>query len=95
MSDFSVQHGSYAEVNTALAHAVQQMGTILEDLNGFLRGMGDATQGQALPLWGERQQKWTQAYQDMNLRLSSGASASNSAADAFLDGDRKGQQIMM
>jgi len=95
MSDFCVQHGGYAEVNSSLAQAVRQLGTILDDLNGFLRGMGDATQGQALPLWGERQQKWTQAYQDMNVRLSSGASASNSAAEAFLEGDRRGQQIMM
>jgi uncharacterized protein YukE len=95
MADFSVQHGNYNEINSSLAQAVRQMGTILDDLNGFLRGMGEASQGRATPLWGERQQRWTQAYSDMNMRLSSGTSASNSAADAFLEGDNKGTQIMM
>lgn len=94
MTQFSVRHGQYEEVNNSLMQATRQMGTILEELNRFLKGMGEATQGKAAPLWGEKQLQWNKAYGEMSQRLSSGATASNGAANAFLDGDNKGAQIM-
>ncbi len=52
------------------------------------------TQGKAAPLWAEKQQKWNQAYTEMNTRLSSGYTSSNNAAQAFQDGDNRSAQIM-
>lgn len=94
MTQFSVQHGAYEEVNMGLQQAVRQMGTILDELNGFLKNMGEATQGKAAPLWSEKQQKWNQAYTEMNTRLNSGFTSSNNAAQAFQDGDNRSAQIM-
>ncbi|CAM04706.1 WXG100 family type VII secretion target [Saccharopolyspora erythraea NRRL 2338] len=95
MSDFLVNFGSYGEVNQRLTQAANRMGTILDDLNNFLKNMGEATKGQAAPLWQEQQLKWTQAYMDMNTRLNTGARTSTEVANIFQEGDRRGANIMM
>ncbi|PKW18078.1 WXG100 family type VII secretion target [Saccharopolyspora spinosa] len=93
MSDFLVNHGNYGDVNATLASAVGTMGSILEDLNNFLKGTNEAVQGQAAPLWADEQMKWNQSYQDMHMRLSSGVKASNNVGEIFQEGDRRGAAL--
>ncbi|MBB5152472.1 WXG100 family type VII secretion target [Saccharopolyspora phatthalungensis] len=93
MSDFFVRHSQYSDVNQVLAQAVGFMGSVLEELNTFLKGMGEATQGQAAPLWQEQQVQWNKTYTDMHHRLNTGHKASNEAQQIFQDGDRRGAAI--
>jgi uncharacterized protein YukE len=95
MTAFYVNHGAHEEATGILQSAVSGMGTILEDLNNFLRSMSEATQGQAAPLWAEQQRKWTTDYGIMQQNLGSGASATASIGDIFLEGDRTGARIMI
>ncbi len=95
MTSFIVSHGNLADANDLLGSAVQNMGTILDGLKVFLNNMNGATQGQAAPLWEAQQNKWTADYHMMVTNLNSGHTAAVNIGNTFLEGDRRGAQIMM
>ncbi len=95
MTQFYVNHADHAEVTSLLQRATGHMGNLLESLNGHLRGMHDATTGQAVPLWQEHQTNWNKSYHDMHVNLHSGTNAAASIGETFAHGDRWGAQIML
>ena len=95
MTSFYVNHGEHDEATALLGSAVQSMGTILDRLNQFLRQMNNAVHGQAAPLWEQQQNKWSGDYDIMVLALDSGHKATVNIGTTFLEGDRRGAQIML
>ena len=95
MTSFLFNHGNHALVVDALGSAVNNLGTILDDLNGFLRHMNEASQGQAAPLWQEQQDKWGRDYHQMQVDLGSGTNTAIRIGELFHDGDRNAGRIMM
>jgi uncharacterized protein YukE len=71
------------------------MGTILQDLNGFLRHMNEAVQGKAAPLWHNQQLRWNGDYHEMVLRLAKGRTAVLNIHETWLEGDRAAANSMM
>ncbi len=94
MTSFLFHHGEHEEVVDQLSSAVNNLGTILDDLNGFLRHMNEAAQGQAAPLWQDQQTKWGNDYSQMQLDLGSGTKTAIRIGELFRDGDNRGGQIM-
>jgi uncharacterized protein YukE len=94
MTSFLFNHGDHVLVVDQLSSAVNNLGTILDDLNGFLRHMSEATQGQAAPLWQEQQDKWGKDYGQMQLDLGSGTKTAIHIGELFRDGDNRGGHIM-
>jgi uncharacterized protein YukE len=94
MTSFLFNHGDHVLVVDQLSSAVNNLGTILDDLNGFLRHMNEATQGQAAPLWAEQQNKWSKDYGQMQLDLGSGTKTAMHIGELFRDGDNRAGRIM-
>jgi len=94
MSEYTVVHGGLEEANASLNQAVLYTGVIISDLGMVLRTMGEATQGQALPLWADLQAQWNAEYEDLQLKLRGASVSSDQAADIFKSGDTKSGQIM-
>jgi uncharacterized protein YukE len=94
MTSFLFNHGDHHVVVDFLSSAVNNLGTVLDDLNGFLRHMNEATQGQAAPLWEAQQDKWGKDYNEMQLDLADGTSTAGHIGELFFDGDRRAGQIM-
>jgi hypothetical protein len=91
---FTVQHNSYADVNTGLTQQIMAMDTAMNDLNSALQNIGTATGGQATPLWIEQQGQWNSLYADMKNQLNQHTNSSINAADLFHSGDTQGARIM-
>ena len=94
MTSFLFNHGDHHAAVDYLSSAVNNLGTILDDLNGFLRHMNEATQGQAQPLWEAQQNKWGQDYSQMQTDLSSGTTTAAHIGELFFDGDRTAGRMM-
>jgi len=95
VTSFYVDHGNHDEVTRILGSAVSAMGTALDHLNGFLRNLNQAVQGQAAPLWEEQQRKWTADYGQMQANLHSGTRAAGNIGMHFVEGDRNSARAMM
>jgi len=95
MTSFMVDHGDHAIAHNILQSAVSNLGTILLDLNGRLRGMNEAVHGQAAPLWEEQQRKWDGDYHEMVARLHSGTTAVLNIQETFLEGDRNSARAIL
>jgi uncharacterized protein YukE len=94
MTEFTVRHSQLEEANTAFNAAVRRAIQIVSELNAVLQNAGQATQGRAVPLWGDLQAQWNAVAQDLNTRLESGARSSLAAHDAFRQGDDQSVRIM-
>lgn len=94
MTSFLFHHEDHHVVVDQLSSAVNNLGTILDDLNGFLRHMNEASQGQAQPLWEDQQNKWSNDYSQMQLDLSSGTNTAVRIGELFHDGDHRAVRIM-
>jgi len=94
MTAFDINHNGYLEVNEQLLSHVRTVGTILENLNASLKGIGDATRGQATPLWIEQQNQWNGIYVEMQNKLNTQTLSSINVHDIFKEGDVRGAKIM-
>ena len=94
MTSFNFNHGDHHVVVDFLGANVNNLGTILDDLNGFLRHMNEATRGQAAPLWEAQQETWTKDYHQMYRDLGSGTQTAGHIGNIFFEGDRNSGRIM-
>jgi uncharacterized protein YukE len=94
MAQFTVYHSSLQSDNDVLNAAVRTTYTILEDLNQTLANMDLASQGRAVGLWQEQQNRWDASYADLAGRLQASATASDNVADVFLEGDDATARLM-
>jgi uncharacterized protein YukE len=95
MTSFAVNHHGMGEVNDGLSGSLQQMRSILGQLDTVLRTMPQAAGGQAVPLWDDKQRAWHGACDDMDQRLGMAQRANVGVASAFYDGDNAGARIML
>src|SRR5262249_35915112 len=93
VTSFYVNHGGVNDVNDGLSGSLQQMRTILGQLDGVLRHMPQAAGGQAVPLWSDLQARWHGQCDDMDHRLTLAHGAN--AANSLRAGDNHGARIMM
>ena len=95
MTAFDVNHDGYLDLNEQLYRAVGELGTILEDLNGALRNIPQATWGQAAPIWLENQHQWNGSYQAMTERINLTSVSSVNIHEIFKNGDTSGARIFI
>ncbi len=91
---FDINNPGLAGANDSLNAAVGTTKAILDDLNGVLQRMQQATNNSALPLWADLQNRWNGQYSDMVVRIENGHQASVDAHQFFLDGDAQSVRIM-
>ncbi|MER6992728.1 hypothetical protein ABT337_30000 [Saccharopolyspora hirsuta] len=93
MTAFNVNHAGYGDVNQQLVQAVQNLGTILEQLNSALKNIPEASWGQAQPIWLENQNQWNRSYQTMTERINLTSVSSINIHEIFRGGDNAGARI--
>lgn len=92
---FLIDHGAADESAQVFGKAVQDLGTILGDLNGALRNMDQAVQGQASPLWADQQNAWNGDYSAMQTNLGTGHKTLLNIHQLFREGDQNGARLFM
>lgn len=94
MSDFAVFNSQVEEANANFRSALAQVGRILEELNSYLRTMGEATQNKSVPLWQELQTQWNGQYHQQQVAMEGDCRASMGAHDAYKEGDQHTVRVM-
>jgi WXG100 family type VII secretion target len=93
MTSFLFHHDGADESAQVFGKAVQDLGTILGDLNKALSQMDQAVQGQASPLWADQQNAWNADYTTMQTNLGAGHTTLLNIHDLFHQGDRNGARL--
>ena len=95
MTSFLINHGGADESAQVFGKAVNDLGTILGDLNQALSRMDQAAQGQASPLWADQQNAWNADYSAMQTNLRSGHKTLLNIHQMFHEGDNNGARLFM
>ncbi len=95
MTSFLINHGGAEESAQVFGNAVQDLGTILGDLNQSLSNMDLAVQGQAAPLWADQQNAWNADYTAMQTDLGAGHKTLLNIHSLFQEGDNFGGKLFM
>ncbi|WP_434444128.1 WXG100 family type VII secretion target [Lentzea sp. E54] len=95
MSQFDINNNGYLEVNEQLLRHVNNVGEIINEINGALAGISAATDSKATPIWLELQRNWNAAYEEMKTKLNVSTMSSINVHQIFTDGDNAGARIMM
>jgi uncharacterized protein YukE len=91
---FQVNHGNYSDVNQGLVGQIVQMDTIMDDLNGTLSRIAEASNSKATPLWQDQQSNWNRSYTEMKSQLNAHTQSSINVAETFQSGDDQGYRVM-
>ncbi len=94
-NSFLINHGAADDSAQVFGKAVQDMGTIIGDLNGALSNMDQAVQGQASSLWADQQNSWNADYGTMETSLSAGHKTLLNIHSLFIEGDNLGGKLFL
>jgi hypothetical protein len=81
--------------NDVLILAVKSCAHIINSVDETLATMPSAAQTSALSPWHDLKVQWTNAYNDMVMRLQSTSIAGQEAHEAYVWGDRQSYAIML
>jgi len=95
MTYINVNNPAFAELNNRFMKCVHELGAELDSLNHLLNSKEEALFGNSVAIWEKNQREWTRLYLEMLADIEKEAGKAYKVHEIVLEGDRRGQQIML